>query len=218
MTNSDTGKPLGEPPGEMLGEMLGEDPPPVEGIIAVFDLEWTAWEGSQARRWQGPGEEREVVQIGAVKLDAGRGLAETASFEVLAKPRINRLLSDYFTKLTGITRQAVDELGLAFPNALNDFHRFIGVDTGAIFSFGLDRGVLAHNCRLNDIAFPFAPDIFHNAVPSVARALGLEPEPLISSDLPGLVGFPPPGAAHQALGDARCIAEAFRILRREKRL
>ena len=38
--------------------------------LTVFDLEYTAWECSMARSWLTPGEFREVVQIGAVKLDA----------------------------------------------------------------------------------------------------------------------------------------------------
>lgn len=37
---------------------------PLDGTIVVFDLEWTAWEGSKARGWDGPGEEMEIVQIG----------------------------------------------------------------------------------------------------------------------------------------------------------
>ncbi len=38
------------------------------GIIAVLDLEWTAWEGSQESGWAGPGEKREIIQIGAIRL------------------------------------------------------------------------------------------------------------------------------------------------------
>ncbi len=38
---------------------------PLDGAIVVFDLEWTAWEGSKARDCDGPGEEMEIVQFGA---------------------------------------------------------------------------------------------------------------------------------------------------------
>jgi len=193
------------------------DAPPRDGIVAVFDLEWTAWEGSQARRWGGPGEEREVVQIGAVRLDAARDFAETACFDVLVVPRINRLLSDYFIELTGITQQAVDSDGMAFADALAAYGAFLGADTEAVYSFGGDQNVLEHNCRLNHIPFPFSGDLFFDAMVPLARVLGRPPCSFISSDLPALVGFPPPGAAHQALGDARCIAEAFRVLRRDGR-
>ena len=50
--------------------------PPPE-IIAVMDLEWTAWEGSKERRWNGPGEEMEIVQIGALKVKDDETLTET---------------------------------------------------------------------------------------------------------------------------------------------
>lgn len=192
--------------------------PPRAGIVVVFDLEWTAWEGSQARQWGGPGEEMEVVQIGAVRLDAARGLDETACFDVLVRPRINPTLSDYFTALTGITQHAVELAGLAFADALDAYRAFLGADTDAVFSFGSDPEVLERNCQLNHIPFPFAPDLFHDAMPPLARTLARAPGSFISSDLPALVDFPPPAAPHQALGDARCIAQALRVLRRDGRL
>jgi inhibitor of KinA sporulation pathway (predicted exonuclease) len=195
-----------------------KEKPPRDGIIVVFDLEWTSWEGSPARQWRGPGEEREVVQIGAVRLDAARDFTETACFDVLVVPRINPALSDYFTALTGITQTAVDSDGVAFARALEAFGAFIGADTKAVFSFGQDPEVLERNCRLNHIPFPFAPDLFRNAIPPLARALGRAPGSFISSDLPALIGLPPPGAAHQALDDARCIAQAIRVLRRDGRI
>ncbi|HJO97979.1 MAG TPA: hypothetical protein QF891_08275, partial [Rhodospirillales bacterium] len=49
--------------------------------VVVLDMEWTAWEGSRARRWGAPDEYREVVQIGAVKLDGGDALGERDSFD-----------------------------------------------------------------------------------------------------------------------------------------
>ena len=73
------------------------------GRLAVFDLEYTTWEGTNARRWSGPGEYFEVVQIGAVVLEFEPNLAEIACLEVLTRPVFNPLLSDYFTELTGIS-------------------------------------------------------------------------------------------------------------------
>ena len=71
--------------------------------ITVFDLEYTAWECSMARRWLAPGEFKEVVQIGAVKLDAD-SLESLGEFDMLVRPRINAVLSPYFENLTGITQ------------------------------------------------------------------------------------------------------------------
>lgn len=187
---------------------------PLDGAVVVFDLEWTAWEGSQARGWNGPGEHMEIVQIGAVKLDGGLGLKETGGFETLVRPCINPDLSDYFTALTGITPAMVERNGVGFPAALKDFHRFVGSDTDMVLSFGKDPDVLALNCRMNDIENPFAPSVFGNVVPAFRSALGIGGGEFSSSDLPRLMDFAPPGAAHDAIGDSRCIAEALRRLRR----
>ena len=34
----------------------------------VYDLEWTAWEGSREHNWSKPGEQPEIYDIGAVKV------------------------------------------------------------------------------------------------------------------------------------------------------
>jgi len=36
--------------------------------VAILDLEWTSWEGAHARNYSNPGEHREIVQFGVLKL------------------------------------------------------------------------------------------------------------------------------------------------------
>src|SRR5476649_1593114 len=84
--------------------------------ITIFDLEYTAWECSMARHWLGPGEFKEVVQIGAVKLDADT-LTILAELEILVRPRINPRLSPYFEALTGITSERLARQGEDFATA-----------------------------------------------------------------------------------------------------
>src|SRR5438034_11631547 len=74
--------------------------------ITVFDLEYTAWECSMARRWLAPGEFKEVVQVGAVKLDAD-SFAVLGEFDTLVRPRVDHVLAPDFEKLTGFANQAV---------------------------------------------------------------------------------------------------------------
>src|SRR3954465_12098699 len=93
--------------------------------ITVFDLEYTAWECSMARRWLAPGEFKEVVQIGAVRLDAD-SFAVLAEFDVLVRPRINHSLSPYFEKLTSITTAMVARTGCDFATAYTRFLDFAG--------------------------------------------------------------------------------------------
>lgn len=185
---------------------------PLDGPVVVFDLEWTAWEGSVARNWSGPGEEREIVEIGAVRLDGGSGLAEAAMFDVLVRPTRNPILSAYFTRLTGISQTLIDNDALPFAEALMLFEAFVGGSEAAILSFSQDPAVLRHNCDLNGLPWPFGESRFFNVVPAIAAAAGRPPGSFSTSDLPGIFGFPPTDIAHSAIGDARCIAAALRHL------
>jgi len=74
-----------------------------------------------ARRWLAPGEFKELVQIGAVKLDAD-SFASLAEFDMLVKPRVNSVLSPYFEKLTGITNEKIEQFsgGTFRPRAIYD--------------------------------------------------------------------------------------------------
>ena len=98
---------------------------PTKGKMVVFDLEYTAWDGSLANNWSRPGEHREIVQIGAVKLDATDGMVELDSFECLVMPKNNPILSDYFIELTGITQDRVDSHGVSFSEMLSLFEAFV---------------------------------------------------------------------------------------------
>ena len=90
------------------------------------------WRGN----WLRPGEFKEVVQIGAVKLDAV-SFAVVEEFDMLVKPRFNPALSPYFEKLTGITSRMVAERGVDFEVAHVLFADFVGA--GPICAFGHDE-------------------------------------------------------------------------------
>ena len=80
-------------------------------LPVVFDLEFTAWPGSIQSQWSRPGEFREVVQIGAVRLSPST-LKPVDEFEMLIIPRLNPVLSDFFVQLTGITNEALTRRGV----------------------------------------------------------------------------------------------------------
>ncbi|MCP5433003.1 MAG: exonuclease domain-containing protein [Alphaproteobacteria bacterium] len=174
----------------------------------IFDLEFTAWEGSMARGWQGEGEHREVVEIGAVRL-ASSGLEEEAAFSVLVRPRINPLLSDYLQALTGITNEDIARHGVDFAEAYGDFLAFLG-DAPA-YSYGRDDLVLAENLRLYGLGepedVPPARDLR-----SWLTGQGVDVGALNSSEVAAAVGAEGVGHVHRALDDARSLAAALRAL------
>jgi inhibitor of KinA sporulation pathway (predicted exonuclease) len=182
----------------------------------IYDTEYTAWPGSYQRRWSGPGEHRELVQIGAVALDAARDFAELAAFDLLVRPRINPVLSEYFVALTGIANADVTAHGLDLPEALAAFVDFIGARPA--YSFGGDDAILRENCVLRDIPYPFGPGAMLDCRPEVIRLAALDPAQADSGNLPALMGFPAAGPKHQGLSDARAVAGALRQLRQRRLL
>ncbi len=190
---------------------------PEQGAVVVFDLEITAWEGSLARNWSGPDEFMEVVQIGAVKIDAAMPMAELASFDALVTPEKNPILSDYFIELTGITNADLISGGIPFKDALNRFVDFVG-DAGLVVSNGSDWCDLVQNADWAGLDWPFEDDLFANIRPRLAGALGLQESQTVSSTLPQHLGHAAMPGAHTGLGDARAIALAVRDLRSQGRL
>jgi len=175
-------------------------------MIVVYDLEFTAWDGSMAERWLRPGQFREVVQIGAVKLDAVT-LDEVAEFEILVKPRLNPALSPYFESLTGVATAEVARRGVDFLDAYQRFVEFAAHAQTA--AFGRDDLVFAENFALYGIRNPPPPPAYMNVAPWL-RANGLEPRH--AGDVAEAAGANLPGHKHDALFDARSVALGIRTL------
>jgi inhibitor of KinA sporulation pathway (predicted exonuclease) len=168
----------------------------------VFDLEFTAWEGSRARRWSLPGEKTEIVQIGAVKLDAD-ALKVIDEFEVLVRPRLNPVLSDYLIALTGITNEELLSRGVDFISGYRAFLDFVG--DANIFAFGRDDLIFAGNLKLYgwEKALPI-PD-YRNIIPWFT-ALGIDLSGKNACDVAEATGAVFKGRKHNALADAHGVA------------
>jgi inhibitor of KinA sporulation pathway (predicted exonuclease) len=182
--------------------------------ITIFDLEYTAWECSMARSWLTPGEFREVVQIGAVRLDAD-SFAVKAEFEVLVRPRFNPELSPYFETLTGITRDQVAARGVDFRTAYDRFLAFAG--DCPIAAFGRDEVVLEENLRLYDIRDAKALPLFYDLRGWFA-VQGIDPRGRHSCEIGPALGVPFVGRSHNALDDARSLAAGMEVIAARGRL
>lgn len=174
----------------------------------LFDTEFTAWPGSMANRWLKPGEFREIVQIGAVKIDA-KSLAMVAEFEVLVRPRFNPVLSDYFVELTGITNDAVKARGVDFREAYDRFVEFVGSDQ--MGAFGRDDLVLVENLDLHGIGDAPPLSEHRNIVPWL-RENGIVTAGLHACDVAEVCGVKFDGRKHDALDDARSLALGVKAL------
>ena len=175
-------------------------------FVVVFDLEFTAWPGSMQQRWLAPGQFREIVQIGAVKLDAST-LAQTDEFEILVKPRLNPVLSHYLEELTGITNAEMMRRGVDLAEGFASFVDFVG--SGRSIAFGRDDLVIADNLRLYGLKEAPAAPAYTNVAPWL-RANGLDPKH--AGDVAAATGANFTGRKHDALEDARSVALGIRTL------
>ena len=159
-----------------------------------------------AERWLRPGQFREVVQIGAVRLDLGT-LEEIAAFEILVKPRLNPALSSYFETLTGIATAEVARRGVDLSEAYAHFLAFAGVAQTS--AFGRDDLVFAENFELYGICNRPPAPAYTNIAPWL-RANGHSPRH--AGDVAETAGASLTGHKHDALFDARSVALGIRTL------
>jgi inhibitor of KinA sporulation pathway (predicted exonuclease) len=182
--------------------------PIAEPTLTVFDLEFTAWECSMASHWLRPGEFKEVVQIGAVRLDSA-DFHVLDEFDLLVRPRINADLSPYFENLTGITNALLAKQGLDFAEAYERFAAFAG--DGPICAFGHDDWVLEENIRLYGLK-GLKPLCAFQDLRAWFAEQGVDPRGLHSCDIGPRLGAPFVGRSHNALDDARSVAGAMAIM------
>ena len=161
-----------------------------------------------ASHWLRPGEFKEVVQIGAVRLD-GTNFQILDEFEILIRPRINACLSPYFEKLTGITNAMLAARGVDFAEGYRRFADFAG--DGPISAFGHDEWVLDENIRLYGLRQMPALPAFHD-LRSWFADHNMDPRGVHSCDIGPSLGAPAIGRAHNALDDARSVAAGMAIL------
>ena len=173
----------------------------------VFDLEFTAWDGSLASRWSRDGEHTEVVQIGAVKLDA-KTLKLTGEFECLVRPRVNPVLSQYLINLTGITNEMIDARAVDFITAYRAFLDFVG--PSPTWAFGRDDLIFAENLKLYAWdGLPVPP--YSNAIPWFA-AHGLDLTGKHACEVAEAAGATFTGRKHDALSDAHGVAAGIKAV------
>lgn len=117
----------------------------------IWDTEITSWKGSLERGWSGPNEYKELIQVGAARVTVD-SLDLLEARDWIIKPSKNPKLSNYITKLTGISQERVDREGITFAEFLNEFTEWIG--KRPMYSNGGDEKELKINCELNTLAYP----------------------------------------------------------------
>jgi len=190
---------------------------PSNGLVVLFDLEYTSWPGSLKGNWSLPKEHREIVQLGAARVRVKGGVFTVLeAFDQMVRPVINPKLSDHFIHLTGITNERLEQEAREFPTVWAQFCRFCeGADQ--LWCMGKDGEVLRENFVLQKMADRFPTNCF-DIRPALAKILNRKEDEIVSSRLPELVHIEPPERAHQALFDVLSVLKALNHLSSEGKL
>jgi inhibitor of KinA sporulation pathway (predicted exonuclease) len=181
--------------------------------IILFDLEYTAWEGSRARSWSEPWEHREIIQVAAIRVALTGELPEIGSFDRLVRPKCNPQLSDYIITLTGIDQKEIDTLGLPFSEAFSLFFSFCEQGSLPLYCYGDDLAIFVENFAIHAVK----PATFTAGMYDI-RALfeqaGIDTSRYTSGTVHQAAGAAHEMEAHNALNDVRSMAAALRQLAR----
>lgn len=185
----------------------------------VFDCEFLCLEGSQRRFWCAAHDPDPIVaQIGAVKLGLEGDFPLLDTYKAYVRP-INRFggryaIDPFFTRLTGITEEAVEAEGVALSEALAGLDSFSGGDR--FWSWGKDElNMIAISCYVEGIQPPIAAHRFDNAVRLLVAA-GMPNDDLAKTPSNKLADYycvqHPPLRGHDALDDALSISYTLQHL------
>lgn len=195
------------------------------GDAVIFDCEFLTAEGARSRFWCGPYDPDPVVaQIGLVKIGLGDDFPILETRRTYVVPRNRQgdrcALDPFFTKLTGVTDDGIEQSGVPLEQALEETKSFA---SGAkLWSWGKDEfNMVAISCYVEGFAPPIPVTQFGNACRLLLKA-GMPYEDIKKTASNRLASYyeidHPPLRAHDALDDALSIAYVLQHLLRRKLL
>jgi inhibitor of KinA sporulation pathway (predicted exonuclease) len=172
-------------------------------IYIIVDLEATCWEGKALAP-------NEIIEIGAVCVDDSNWIL--GEFDVMVRPSICPILSEFCTQLTSIT-QADVENAPHFPEALQQFQDWIAQfeDSYWLCSWGFyDKKQFKQDCILHGLDTDWLKN--HMSIkhqhPKISD--GITARPLGMQGALKLEGFTLDGTHHRGIDDARNMTKIFR--------
>lgn len=114
--------------------------------FVLFDTEFTAWKNSKKNNWSGVNQHREIIEIAAYKI---KNFEIIDTLHIYVLPTINQYLSNYTTKLTGITNDILTKKGISFNKAIEKLYTFSKYYK--LYSYGNDWDVINENIKINKL-------------------------------------------------------------------
>jgi len=156
-------------------------------------------------------DKRQIVQIAAIRFLVNDS-TEVASFDQLVIPVFEPRVAPFFETLTGITQAEINQYGIPFIEAAEQFRQFCQ-DT-PIWTFDKDQEVFEQNYGYVGIRSPFTQDFVR--VKALLPNLGIDPDAYSSGTLYKAAGLKMEGHVHNALHDVRSMAAAIAVLERRQ--
>lgn len=195
---------LNRPEVEALVSALRQSPE-----IVLMDTEQTCWEGSWERRQAGAPLDtdlREVIQIGAVTVDAG-DFRVLSQFEHVVRPRVNPVLTEFCVALTGVTQGRIDAEGTSYEEGLKAFLDYVGGRPVVVYN--ADEDVLRENVAINGLSAEIPT--FRRLKGDLERC-GVDMTHVNSGKIAKRLGSAATYREHDALADVVSMADGLAIL------
>ena len=174
-----------------------------------MDTEQTCWEGTWERHLSGnrlPHELREVIQIGAVKVET-QTFQVKETFDKIVSPVFNPVLSAFGEELNGVTNARVAKEGVPFIDGLNAFEAFC--DNHPVMVYNADADVFRENLELHGIDRTI-PDYMR--IREELIACGINMNSVNSGAIARHLGATKTYREHDALADVTSMADGLSIL------
>lgn len=171
----------------------------------IIDLEATCSDRAAASHEKSvPRDEMEIIEIGAVMLDA-RSYETAGEFQTFIRPVRHPELTPFCRELTHITQSDVDFAPL-FPAAITALQTWMRDFDDALFcSWGdYDRNQFQQDCTFHGVPYPFASGHL-NLKAKFSESLGVSKRFGLDGAIHRL-GLEFTGTHHRGIDDARSIA------------
>lgn len=177
--------------------------------IIVIDIEATCWETQEETLLN----QREIIEIGICKLIVSTGQIENKqSFYI--QPEASEV-SDFCTRLTGITKEKLEKEGTTLRKALKKINSKYSAKYRTYAGYGeFDKEIIELECKAKAIDNPFRNDYLN--IKTLFSLTHLQEQPLGLLKELELVGIPFEGKNHSGADDAYNAAKLlYRILKKE---
>jgi len=178
--------------------------------IAIIDVEATCWDKPEEMAKN----QNEVIEIGYTIVDNNRIVS---SGDIYVKPSHSEV-SPFCEKLTGITKQHLDKVGLSAREAYSKLNNvFSGVDAWASYG-NYDKIILGKMENMNQVKINM-PATHYNVREMFAKKIEKNNDPKAAPSNPKLsmekIGMKFIGRNHNGADDAKNIALLFNKLNSE---